>query len=424
MKITRVTLENYRGIRHVDLQAHPRLNVFAGINGTGKSSILQAIAHSLSLFTARLAETKSGMLTDNEIHNAENFVSISLECDEPHIRWTSVRTRTGKLAPCKSNLDELGQFVRQLKQQYTDTPDNTNFTVIAYYPTQRVGLDIPKRIKAQHEFTPLAAYAGNPKSGVDFRLFFEWFRQRQETENNERISLLEKRVITERNQYQDPYLQAVRDALVPFFPGFSNLTVQTTPMRLELSKGDETLSFQQLSDGEMALISLVADIAFRLSLANPHKDNPLDGHGIILIDEAELHLHPEWQKNLIPRLLEAFPNCQFFLSTHSPLVINRVKDGVVFALSRMGEQIQCEKTESAFGYLPDNVMSLFMGVQHDHLRPGHITELLASIYQAIDKNNFDEAEMRLKEAQELIPHDAELTRAAMLIRRKKILQRQ
>jgi predicted ATP-binding protein involved in virulence len=77
---------------------------------------------------------------------------------------------------------------------------------------------------------------------------------------------------------------------------------------------------------EKGFITLIGDIARRLAIANPESKNPLLGEGIILIDEIELHLHPSWQIEIISQLRSTFPNCQFIVTTHSPLVISSIKD--------------------------------------------------------------------------------------------------
>jgi len=73
----------------------------------------------------------------------------------------------------------------------------------------------------------------------------------------------------------------------------------------------------QLSSGERHLFALVADLAFRLVMANYHSHNPLRGSGIVLIDEVDLHLHPRWQRKVLHRLNQTFPGLQFVVSTHS-----------------------------------------------------------------------------------------------------------
>lgn len=81
-----------------------------------------------------------------------------------------------------------------------------------------------------------------------------------------------------------------------------------------------------MSDGEKCTIALFGDLARRMALANPNKDNPLDGEGIVLIDEIELHLHPLWQRRILNVLKKVFPNIQFIVSTHSPQVLGEADD--------------------------------------------------------------------------------------------------
>ena len=80
------------------------------------------------------------------------------------------------------------------------------------------------------------------------------------------------------------------------------------------------------------MLSLVVDIARRLAIANPSLDNKLEGEGIVLIDEIDLHLHPQWQRKLLPALTHTFPNIQFIVTTHSPQVLSHLPKESVFLL--------------------------------------------------------------------------------------------
>ena len=77
----------------------------------------------------------------------------------------------------------------------------------------------------------------------------------------------------------------------------------------------------------------MTDLARRLAIANPWLgENALEGEGIILIDEIDLHLHPQWQRRVLPALTQTFPNCQFIVTTHSPQVLSEVPGESVFIL--------------------------------------------------------------------------------------------
>ena len=97
---------------------------------------------------------------------------------------------------------------------------------------------------------------------------------------------------------------------------------------MEVVKDGEVFNIEQLSDGEKSLIAMIGDLARRLSIANPGVREPLHGRGIVLIDEVELHLHPAWQRDILPRLMNTFPNVQFMVTTHSPLVLAQLNSAL------------------------------------------------------------------------------------------------
>lgn len=75
-----------------------------------------------------------------------------------------------------------------------------------------------------------------------------------------------------------------------------------------------------LSDGYRSVLALAGDLVWRLLLAFPDSQDPLTEDGVVLIDELDIHLHPLWQHDIALRLQERFPNLQFFVATHSPLI--------------------------------------------------------------------------------------------------------
>jgi predicted ATP-binding protein involved in virulence len=140
------------------------------------------------------------------------------------------------------------------------------------------------------------------------------------------------------------HLEALRDAARRFLPECEDLRAEVDDQpRMLVEKQGRTLDVRQLSDGERSMLALVLDLARRLSQANPGLDDPVrDGAGVVLIDEIDLHLHPQWQRRVVGNLEETFPNCQFIATTHSPQVIGEVphdkirliKDGNVYSPSR------------------------------------------------------------------------------------------
>ena len=97
------------------------------------------------------------------------------------------------------------------------------------------------------------------------------------------------------------------------------------------------VSIGQMDDDAAYEIALTGDLARRLAIANPSLESPRQGMGVVMIDEIELHLHPSWQRNVIPALDRTFPNCQFIVTTHSPLVCQAAEHGSVWRLPTPGD---------------------------------------------------------------------------------------
>ena len=85
---------------------------------------------------------------------------------------------------------------------------------------------------------------------------------------------------------------------------------------------------------------------------------------ILLIDEIENHLHPTWQRRVIPALLKHFPGLQIFATTHSPFVIAGLKAGQVHLLNRDANGVitATSNTEDIIGWTADEILRVFMGV--------------------------------------------------------------
>jgi predicted ATP-binding protein involved in virulence len=94
---------------------------------------------------------------------------------------------------------------------------------------------------------------------------------------------------------------------------------------------------------------MVGDLARRLAIANPGLKNPLYGFGVVLIDEIELHLHPKWQREIIPALTRTFPHCQFIVTTHSPQVVGEIKPQGIYILEKTENGIIVQRPQSSYG---------------------------------------------------------------------------
>jgi predicted ATP-binding protein involved in virulence len=240
-----------------------------------------------------------------------------------------------------------------------------------------------------------------PEVQGDFRLFFQWFREREDIENETRIH---------DSAHRDPQLQAVRRAIPALIPGFDNLRVQRNPLRMLVNKGDWRLYIDQLSDGEKGLLAMTGDLARRLAMANPCADDPLLGGGVVLIDEIELHLHPRWQGRVVPALERTFPNCQFILTTHSPQVLSRVRREQIVLLSRFRRVEHLPYTE---GRDSNAILDELMGVPS---RPEDATAEIDALAQLLDIDDLEGAARKLAELEKRFgPDDRDVIRLGAML---------
>ncbi|NAG96419.1 AAA family ATPase, partial [Escherichia coli] len=344
-------------------------------------------------------------------------------------RWLLARTASGKKSTTASSLQEASQLAAFYRDQYTQN-SGASFPLIAFYPVERVVLDVPLKIKERHNFLQLDGYDNALNQGIDFRRFFEWFRYREDAENEsglpqDVLDKLSTRIDLDNTvlnaltaimaSSRDRQLTAVRTAISRFMPGFSNLRVRRKPrLHMSIDKNGQTLNVLQLSQGEKSLMALVGDIARRLAMMNPMLENPLNGEGIVLIDEVDMHLHPTWQRTIIQRLTTTFPHCQFVLTTHSPLVISDCKDVLVYSLDD-GELTQLP---SLYGQDANTVL---LNVMDTDIRNATVAEKLNDLLDLIQKNDFINANALLNTLSlELPENHLELVKARMLLRKQEI----
>ena len=415
MKVKRLKMNSFRGISDLTLEFDTdEPTVFIGINGVGKTSILECLAILLSWLTKRIQTPNSNGRSFDEDHikngckETHNEITISIN-DWSEVVWSLTKVRKGRSKDTSSNLGDLKRVVDRIHSQLDD-PSYAALPLAVYYPTNRAVFDIPLKIRTKHSFEPITAY-DEVLTGeqVDFRRFFEWFREREDLENELRLN--------NTNEYRDRQLEAVRYALANLVDGFSNLRVRRSPLRMTVNKQGEELIVNQLSDGEKCLLALAGDLARRLAIANPDRNyNPLEGSGVVLIDEIELHLHPKWQRAIIPNLKKTFPNCQFIITTHSPQVISDLK--WVHLLRSTSEGIAIERVPS-FGKDSNRILETLMGTPE---RPQEIKEALRTLFRHIDKGDLDKARRERQElAHKMGEEDPEFVRADWLIQRKEIL---
>lgn len=323
MKIERLRLRNFRGFAALELELDPQLTVLVGDNGSGKSTVLDAL--SLVARMLLLGQSQLSSVADISLgqHDGEVIVAFAAAAGSPWSTWSDAERAIG----LDARLEIVGDLViaRQVPPLRALMRSPEERTAIVAYPVNRSAVDTTPGTTSPTAWTPDRAQKDAFENTASYQALFAWFREREDLEN-ERFRRGDAEV--------DHQLAAVRDAVARVTDGaYRNLRVQRPTnepgehpafsrptLVVDKLGANDPLAFNLLSEGERTIIALVADIARRLAIANATA-RPLDGDGIVLIDEIDLHLHPRWQVEILGRLRSTFPSTQFIVATHSPLVL-------------------------------------------------------------------------------------------------------
>ena len=361
MRIESLRIKDFRILECAELvQLDPHLNLFIGVNGAGKSTILDAIARLLSAFTARLSTSGAlgAKINADEIRYGESECTVSLTLDN-EVSWS--KYKSNKLDKTESSdYGQLNEFTAEYRQ-ILDQGQRVCVPVIVHYGVKRSVNDISLKAPKSITPSPALAYKDWFDSKASYQDIFPWIRGEEDYENE---------LIRDNPAARDRGLEALRCAMSRIFPEYTDMRVRRRPRReLTLNKDGKEFAFSQLSDGEKCYIALVCDIVRRLSLANPEGEI-LHGDGIVLIDEVDLHLHPSWEQTVMEKLHAAFPNIQFIVSAHSPLVASHF-EGNVYAVDN-GQVIQLPRL---YGLDYSTILNDWMGTTPTNRAVNSLVEL-------------------------------------------------
>lgn len=252
------------------------------------------------------------------------------------------------------------------------------------------------------------------ENDLDFRTFFEWYRDR---EANEVIEAREHRDF----MYTDPLLKCVRSAIEAMIGNVKDLRVKRNPVRMVVDKSGKEICVDLLSDGEKCTLAMFGDLARRLALANPNLVNPLEGEGIVLIDEIELHMHPSWQRRILGVLKNTFPNIQFILTTHSPQILGELNDEYnIFVLSETDNaECRVETIKRMDGYDSNMILEKYMHTDSQNI---NVKTMINNINNMITQKCYQDAEILLEQLKDIAGEmDEDYILASGFLKRSKIL---
>jgi len=410
--IENLKLKNYRLFDSLQIDFHPELTVLVAQNGGGKTALLDGIATSLRLFVD-VMQAKTGssgfdttdilrelgrerqMLTRTPVRLEANGIFAGARTSWARERATDAPNSRTTTREATELSDRANELITVLDQYYTGEVDVPPvLPIVAFYPTGRLWnqarLTKARRTRTLNPKNRTKGYLNALSSNSQYAAFTDWFRRYSYE--------AQKDASGGASQHEpDAILKGVRLAVKRVIKP----TTGWTNLRWDFVEDDIRAEHEQfgrlpvwmLSDGIRSMISLTADIAHRMVRLNPQLKSKaaLQTPGIVIIDEVDMHLHPEWQQVVLGSLREAFPKVQFIVTTHSPQVLSTVKAESIRIIERDGVggwrgRVPHEETR---GVESAQVMADVMGV--DPLPRVPEVELLADYQRLLDDDEHETA---------------------------------
>ncbi len=423
MKINSIALENFRCFKQYEISFAEKTTVLFGKNGTGKTTLMNSIKTAMSFVFSKYKDKNEKLellgntpdlhlanlsKTDAFIDSSTKFYSypITIECkaniNNNEFDWAIVKNSAdGRLLETRYR-DAFLDFTRS----YNADLKNSKLPIFAFfsdsYPHKKINIGSYAKSVLKSGIIPraFAYYQWDAEANcaeIWQNRYISQYSKINDFKNSEEDTLKERKEIA----FIDERLKLFTSALNPNFEFInSELTIHKVvlerPLREEnaisikfLFQDKREIFFEHLPQGYNRLLSIVFDIAYRSYVLNGEQEP----QGVVLIDEIELHLHPSLQQEVIQRFKKTFPNMQFIISTHSPLVISNLKaDGLenkIVKLKNAGTEYWNEDIENVFGIDYTTSLMEVMGAKY---RASTIDNLIDSIVILASRNRVDDAE--------------------------------
>jgi predicted ATP-binding protein involved in virulence len=421
MRIDRLQIQNFRKFADLTLELHPQFTLLVGGNGSGKTSILDALAVSLGPWfhlpdgtwigtpqiqpkNARLTPVKVGDRVQFQEQRPVSVEAIGRIDDSDVIRWGQTLN-----SDLKGRTENVAGKIRQL---YVDTPPS-NCPVLAYYGVTRAALPENQPSVLNMSLTPAHrwdAYKFFVNERINYNDLRMWFYR-------------ETAAAGANGGRKRPGFEVVRRAVFGCLPDADDLWFDVDRADLVCSIDGQAQPLSNLSDGQRMLLAMVADIAVKAVTLNAHllppdelgaEDEPLPRvlqktPGVVLIDELDVHLHPSWQRRVVRDLTETFPAIQFVCTSHSPQVIGEVPPQQIRIID--GDIVY--SPEHSFGVDSSRILEEIMDTKP---RTELVDNLLSKLSRQISDDDFDGARSTLQEVEAILgENDPEITSARALM---------
>jgi len=406
VKLKNVNIKNYRCFKETDIDFDDHITLIVGKNGAGKTAILDAVAISISTFLLGIdgGVSRSILKEDAryEFHDLNGTVDpqhqfpVSIEskgdcCGKRDINWlrslNSANSKTTTKDACK--LTEIAIYV----QNQIMTGDKTLvLPLLSYYGTGRLYAQKKgkRNMQSLTEFKRQVGYVDCMAAESNEKLMLSWFQKQtlKSLQEQQKTGVLATSLL----------LKTVEKAICKSYEkisGASNASLvfdlDTHKLILEFRSSDGSIqkfAMDEMSDGYKNTLSMIGDIAYRMAVLNPTLGERVleETPGIVLIDEVDLHLHPQWQQTILKDLHEVFPNIQFVVTSHAPAVINSVPREQIRILDNGEIYMPAAET---YGRDANSILREVMKVSE---RPEDVKRKLDIFYTCMDEKDYNTAE--------------------------------
>ena len=377
-----IRLESYRCFDALRLRLEEDTTVLFAENGGGKTALLTAIATGLAVFQA----------------GSPGALKLDAQRD-PRMRTLDEQGRRAPVGPCEiawtadvgeSESVTWSRAVRLASGRARNRPHalfdalervrvpGERWPLFAWYGVDRLGRQPGRRRKVERTRDRWEAYASSLDPNLDEAPLLQWLE-------DETVGDMVRR---QHNEPERFFHTAVMEATVRATPGVTDAwydPAERGPM-VRFEDG-YAAPWSDLSDGYHVFTALVADIARRAVMLNEFDgaEAPAKVEGVVLIDEIDLHLHPRWQREALPRLRDVFPKLQLVVTTHSPQVLSSVENRQVRRLidGRLQEHSVFVEGRDSNAILREHM--------HTEDRSAEGTAALRSLHDCIDQGRHEEA---------------------------------
>lgn len=436
MKLKNIKISNYRCFKEAEIDFDDHITLVVGKNGAGKTAILDAVAVSASTFLLGIDGGASrSILKDDaryEFHDLNGTIDpqhqfpVSIESiggclNRQNVKWIrSLNSESGKTTI--KDASELTGLAKKAQKQIMMGDKELVLPLISYYGTGRLYAQKKEKrnMKSLTEFKRQVGYVDCMAAESNDKLMLNWFQTQtlKSLQKQQKTGVLEKPLL----------LKTVEKAICRSFERISgarnaslSFDIDTHRLMLEFETAEgvmQKFAMDEMSDGYKNTLSMIGDIAYRMAVLNPMlEDEVLEKTpGIVLIDEIDLHLHPQWQQTILSDLHAIFPEIQFIASSHAPAVINSVPREQIRILDHGEIHVPVAQT---YGRDANSILREVMQVSE---RLPDIKQRMDLFYTHMDENNYQKADEVLTEIEEIVgTTDPEIAAARTSLDLEKIL---